>query len=214
VVDPTSGSVVSHLAVGSMPNGVAVVGHLVNVANFGDGNVSVIDANTATLDHAEPLVGAEPSHFAVDAAQGFSYLSLQGDDAVSHLRNGTRWNYRPGVPEPYGIAFDPSTRLLYVGNRGSHHSVTVVDVGTNNIVDTFDVGREPYMLGVNPNTGHLFVVGQDDVQVRRTADASLLTTLPLPMGTEEGIAVDTVRDRIYITSRDSDAVTVVQDWPG
>jgi len=213
VVDPTLGDVVGHLAVGSLPNGVAVVDDLVYVANFDDDTVSVIDANTATMSHTIPLVGAEPSHFAVDAAQGFAYLSLHGDGAVSYLHNGARWNYLPGVPEAYGIAFDPFTRLLYVGNRGEYQTVTVVDVDTNNVLDTFAVSREPYMLGVNPNTGHLFVVAGDELQVRRTADASLVVTLPLPAGAEEGITVDVVHNRVYITSRDADAVTVVQDVP-
>ena len=117
------------------------------------------------------------------------------------------------MPEAYGIAFDPFTRLLYVGNRGEYQTVTVVDVDTNNVLDTFAVSREPYMLGVNPNTGHLFVVAGDEVQVRRTADASLVVTLPLPAGAEEGITVDVVHNRVYITSRDADAVTVVQDVP-
>jgi YVTN family beta-propeller protein len=156
-------------------------------------------------------VGAGPSHLAVDEALGYAYLSVHGDGSVSYLRDGDRWDSRPGVPDPYGIAFDPSSRQLYVGNRGSNHSVTVVDMDPNNVVATFGVGNEPYMLGVNHSTGHLFVATGDSLQVRRTADTSLLTVLPLPVGAEEGLAVDSVRNRIYISSRDSDAVTVIED---
>jgi len=188
-----------------------VVDDLIYVANFGDGTVTVIDAATEAVSHTIPLVGHEPSHFAVDEAQGFAYLSLHGDGSVSYLRDGDRWNWRPGVPEAYGIAFDVSARRLYVGNRGSNHSVTVVEVDPNNVVGTFGVGNEPYMLGVNHSTGHLFVANRDSVQVRRTADTSLVTVLPLPVGAEEGLAVDSTRNRVYITSRDSDAVTVIQD---
>ena len=38
-----------------------------------------------------------------------------------------------------------------------------------------------------------------------------MTTIPVPPGAEEGITVDTARDRVYVTSRDSDALTVIQD---
>ncbi|HUW12113.1 MAG TPA: hypothetical protein VM537_20465, partial [Anaerolineae bacterium] len=211
VVDPTLRTVLGHLPAGAMPNGVAVVGDLVYVANFAAGTVTVISGTTSTVSHIIPLVGTEPSHFAVDEAQSVAHLSLHGDGSLSYLRAGGIWNTLPGVPEPYGVAFDPVGRRLYVGNRGFNTSVTVVDVDLNSVVDTFATGDEPFMLGVSPNTGHLFVVTRDAVQVRRTADHSLVTTLPLPVGAEEGIAVDTVRDRVYITSQDSDSVTVIQD---
>jgi YVTN family beta-propeller protein len=213
VVDPTSGTVISHLAVGTMPNGVAVVDDLVYVANFGDGTATVIDAATQTVSHTIPLVGNEPSHMAVEEPQGLAYLSLHGDGSVGTLRDGDIWKSLPGVPEAYGIAFDVTSRLLYVGNRGSNHSVTVADMGAdpNNVIGVFGIGAEPFMLGVNHNTGHLFVATGDTLQVRRTADMALLAVLPLPVGAEEGLAVDSVRNRVYVTSRDSDALTVVQD---
>ena len=67
------------------------------------------------------------------------------------------------------------------------------------------------MLAVNPNTGHLFVACGDHVNVYRTSDWAHVTTIPVPFGAEEGITVDTTRDRVYVTSRDSDALTVIQD---
>jgi hypothetical protein len=49
------------------------------------------------------------------------------------------------------------------------------------------------------------------VKVYRTLDWAPVTTIPVPAGAEEGIAVDAGRDRVYVTSRDGDALTVIQD---
>ena len=79
------------------------------------------------------------------------------------------------------------------------------------MVGAIAIGAEPFVLAVNPDTGHLFVACGDRVNVYRTADWSLVTTIPVPPGAEEGITVDTVRDHVYVTSRDSDTLTVIQD---
>ena len=38
-----------------------------------------------------------------------------------------------------------------------------------------------------------------------------MTVIPLPVGAEEGIALDSARDKVYITSGDGNAITVIQD---
>ena len=74
-------------------------------------------------------------------------------------------------------------------------------------------GGEPYVLAVNPNTGHLFVACGDRVEVYRTSDRALLAQFAVPPGAEEGIAVDPVANRVDVASRSGHAVSVIQDVP-
>ena len=193
-----------------MPDGVSVAGGYLYVANFGTDNVSIFDRNT--LERAQTLaVGHEPSLFAADPATGDVYLSLHGANKVARLHDLYIASEYSDIPAPYGLALDPASRRLYVANRGAIHTVTVLDLTTGRVVGAIAIGAEPFVLAVNPDTGHLFVACGDRVNVYRTADWSLVTTIPVPPGAEEGITVDTVRDRVYVTSRDSDTLTVIQD---
>jgi len=101
------------------------------------------------------------------------------------------------VPEPYGLGFDSVIRRLYVANRGAHHFVTRIDV-TPNLINPppISVGQEPYVVGANPRTGHIFVVCGDRVKVYDRRDDSLIATIPVGTGAEEGVVVDPTRNRI------------------
>ena len=96
-------------------------------------------------------------------------------------------------------------------NRGDSHTVTVSIWQTGSVVGAIDVGREAFVLAVNPDTGHLFVACGDRVEVYRTLDWAHVTTIPVPPGAEEGIALDAFRDRIYVTSGDGETLTMIQD---
>ena len=196
--------------VGDMPDGVSVAGGYIYAANFGTDNVSIFDRNT--LEWAQTLaVDHEPSLFASDPATGDVYLSLHGANKVARLHDLYIASEYSDIPAPYGLALDPASRRLYVANRGAIHTVTVLDLTTGRVVGAIAIGAEPFVLAVNPDTGHLFVACGDRVNVYRTADWSLVATIPVPPGAEEGITVDTVRDYVYVTSRDSDTLTVIQD---
>ncbi len=198
------------LAVGDMPDGVIAAGDYLYTANFGTDNVSIFDRNT--LAWAQTLaVGREPSLFAADPETGDVYLSLHGANKIARLHDLYVASEYSDIPAPYGLALDPASRRLYVANRGTSHTVTVIDLAASRVMGAIAIGAEPFVLAVNPDTGHLFVACGDHVNVYRTVDWSLLTTIPVPPGAEEGITVDTVRDRVYVASRDSDALTVIQD---
>jgi YVTN family beta-propeller protein len=208
-VDPGAGTVYRWLAAGAMPDGVAVGGNYGYVANFGNDTVTVFDAASLTVT-GELHVGHEPALFATDSTTGDVYLSLHGANAVARLHDGMVAGQINDIPAPYGVAFDAVNRRLYVANRGGAQTVTVINVD-DGVLGTIGVGKEPFVLAVNPDSGHLFVACGDEVKVYRTLDWALVTSIPAPAGAEEGIAVDSARDRVYVTSGEGDAVTVIQD---
>jgi photosystem II stability/assembly factor-like uncharacterized protein/WD40 repeat protein len=210
LVEPSARTIYRRLDVGDQPDGVISQGDAIYVANWANDTVSMFDANT--LDSRGVLgVGHEPALFAGDPETGAVFLSLHGGNKVARILGSGVTDEYLEIPEPYSLAFDPTDRRLYVGSRGLHHKVTVVDVASGKTLGAINVGGEAFLVAVNPDTGHLFVSLGDRLEVYSTLDWQRVATLPLPASGEEGIAVDSVYDRVYIASGGSDAVTVIQD---
>ncbi|MGC8780630.1 MAG: hypothetical protein ACP5UQ_07170, partial [Anaerolineae bacterium] len=211
VVNPgPTPAVIGEIPANLLPDGVVVNGGFGYIANFGNNTVTVFDPTTRAVVNTL-AVGQQPSLFAADPTNGDVYLSLHGSNEVQLLRGGALIGTYTGIPEPYGVAYDPTGRRLYVANRGAAHTVTVLDTATGNIVGAIGLDREPFVVAVNPRTGHLYIACGDQVQVYRTLDWAPVTTIPVPPGAEEGIALDEARNIVYVTSRDGDVITAIQD---
>jgi YVTN family beta-propeller protein len=211
VVDPAAGTVVQTIAANLLPDGVIVAGDYGYIANFGSDTVTVFDPTTLAVIRTLHGIGREPALLAGDPDSGDVFLSAHGSDQVFHLHNGQvigQWN---GVTAPYGVSYDPASRRLYVANRGMGHTVTVIDVYLDQVVGTINTGKEPFVLLVNPASGHLFVACGDEVKVYDTYDWSPVTSIAVPPGAEEGIAFEPRLSKVFVASRDSDTLTVIQD---
>ncbi|MEI2690309.1 MAG: hypothetical protein V9H69_11600 [Anaerolineae bacterium] len=211
VVDPAAGAVVQTIAANLLPDGVIVAGNYGYIANYGNDTVTVFDPATLAVIRTLYGVGHEPALLAGDPATGDVFLSAHGSNQVFYLHDGQvigQWN---GVAAPYGVSYDPAGRRLYVANRGAAQTVTVIDVYLDQIVGTIAVGKEPFVLLVNPDSGHLFVACDDEVKVYDTYDGSLVTSIPVPPGAQEGIAFDPRLSKVFVASTASDALTVIQD---
>lgn len=211
VVDPDTETLVQEISAKLLPDGVIVQDELGYIANYGNDTVTVFDPETLMVVRNLAGVGHEPALFAANPVTGQVYLSAHGSNQVFVLRDGLvagQWN---AIPEPYGLSYDPASRRLYIANRGYHHTVTVLDTNLGQVVGAIDVGKEPYVLQVNPRTGHLFVACGNEVKVYDTLDWSLVTSIAVPPGAEEGIALHPAGGQVLVASRDSDALTVIQD---
>lgn len=209
-VNPALGNVFRTLEVGQLPDGIIAGESYVYVANFGSNTVSAIWL-WSVLPAVTIPVGSQPSMLAADPYSDFVYLSAHGGGEIYYLRDTSVFNNRPDVPEPYGITFDPITQQLYAANRGGNQRVTIVNVGPNYVAGSIEVGQEPYVVAVNPRTGHIFVSGGNVVKVYDRRDYRLITTIAINGTADEGIAVDPSRNLVYLTSGDADLVTVIQD---
>jgi YVTN family beta-propeller protein len=212
IVDPTNQVWIANRAVGSMPDGVAAAGDLIYVANFGSNSVSILNAQT-NLVSSTLSIGVEPAMFTQLEDSGTVFLSAHGNSTVYFLQHGAYLNSTLGITAPYGLAIDQITHRLYVANRGEARTTTLLDVDPNWNKGTLNVGQEPYVIGVNSRTGHVFVSLGDRVNVYDRRDNALIASLPIGTGAEEGLVVDPERGLIYVTSRDTDEVTVIQDIP-
>ncbi len=209
VVNAETGSQVASITANWLPNGVAVHDGYGYIANYGNDTITVFDP--ATLAVVNTLyVGHEPSHFAATGGADL-FASMHGNGEIVRLRNGLVAGHVYGIASPYGLAYEAATARLFVANRGVSQSVTVLDGPSGAVLATIPTGQETYVLAVNPNTGRLFVACGDRVKVYRTSDLAFLTQIAVPSGAEEGIAVDPVKNRVYVTSRSGRALSVIQD---
>jgi YVTN family beta-propeller protein len=210
VVNPATTSVAGQIPAGLQPDGVIVRGGFGYIANFSDDTVTVFDAATRAVLRII-IVGGQPSLFAADPTSNDVYLSLHGANEVLRLRDGDAVGSYTGIAAPYGLAFDPTSRRLYVANRGGAHTVTVIDTAAGTTLGAISFDREPFVVAVNPRTGHLYIACGDQVKVYRTLDWAPVTTIPVPAGAEEGIALDGLENVVYVTSGAGDALTAIQD---
>ena len=212
VVEPVTGAVVATLPAGSMPDGVVVQAGFGYIANFGSDSVTVFDPASLSVVATLTGVGDEPSMLvAGEPGSNEVFLTAHGSNQVFHLRGTSVLGHWDGIAAPYGITYDAASRRLYVANRGPAHTVTVIDVALDAVVGTIPVGKEPYVLLVNPESGHLFVACGDEVKVYDTYNWSPLTSIPVPPGATEGIAFEPRLSKVFVTSAASDALTVIQD---
>jgi YVTN family beta-propeller protein len=113
---------------------------------------------------------------------------------------------------PYQIAVNPTTNRIYVSlSTSTGPAVGVIDGKTNKVVDTIPVTSSSNILAVDEYTGRVYVpgctYGQEDtcyVQVidgktdTIAATISFSTVQGFGAGIQ-GIAVDPIRNRIYLT---------------
>src|SRR5438270_9409145 len=166
IVDTATNTVSGTIAVGSGPGEIAMdpAAGRAYVANFNDATVSVVNTTTrstiTTLGPGGLGVAVDPGLgrlYAVVPSQltVFDTATLQ-QVATVPAPSGTGW---------WAVAVDPVRHTGYLGDL-SGHGVTVVDLATNTVVTTVDVGGPVrFALAADPARGRV-LVATDTTQAR------------------------------------------------
>jgi YVTN family beta-propeller protein len=85
---------------------------------------------------------------------------------------------------------------LYVANQYSN-SVSVVDVGTNNVVDAIAANSRPFQVIVAPGDSIIYVSGIDSVRGIRLSDKTTVASFAIP---EAGNGIAIARDSLLYVS--------------
>jgi len=171
VIDVVTGTVTHTIPVGSRPQGIVIDpdGDFVYVGNNGFDSVSVIDTATNTVVDTI-IVGGVGTDFPTDLAMhpdgGTLYVSLAMASpsiplsTVSVVDTATRSQTLQigGFWSAHGLSVHPDGARLYVVD-GQAETVSVVDTGTNTIVDTIPVGYGPWAFGDFITPGLIFEDG-------------------------------------------------------
>jgi YVTN family beta-propeller protein len=198
------------------------------IPNYDDNTVSVIDLVTNTVTTTIPAGNAP---FAVATSPlNKVYITNALENSVSVLDAATNSVMSTilldttGLPNQSGIAVGPNGSRIYAAyNRTSTSSLAVIDGATDSIIDTVDVGRNPFGVVVNPTGTRVYVVNRyfaEDlsygtvVVIDTTAHNTVITNIPVgndPLGiaiNPAGTKVYAVGDAGYVSVIDTQSNTV------
>jgi uncharacterized repeat protein (TIGR02543 family) len=99
--------------------------------------------------------------------------------------------------------------FAYISNNAAN-TVSVIDTGTNTVVDTIAVGSYPLGVTVNPSGSRVYVANHssDTVSVIDTSTNAVVETISVGSG-PQGIAVNPSGSRVYVANTASHNVSVI-----
>ena len=199
VLSPANQSVIATVSVGAQPLGLAYSpsDRAVYVADNGSNAVSVIDVATDQMVATVP-VGLRPQTMAV--GQGVVYSVNSESYNLSRISTGSRTVVGTLViaVSPRGMAYDPTTQLLYVP-LGGNDSIAVINTTTNRMVGTLRTGLEPSLATYDPFNGKIYVDNheEDTIAVINGTSNTVETTFPVGDG-PTSMVVDPVSHDLFV----------------
>jgi DNA-binding beta-propeller fold protein YncE len=205
--NPTFGSILHTIAVGTTPQGVAVSSRLglAVVANNGSGNASIVNLLTNTQPVAAVTVGTNPVGVAINDATGAAIVANFGSNTVSEINLGLLSGSAPatsltastigGVQQPIAVAIDP-------------------DRGTNNQGLALVTGLQ--LISGSAPVGALFPVDIGLVSPSLSTTISLGSVSSTPTGIVLDPAVSTGTQNpglFYVNSSGANVITAVNPDP-
>jgi len=200
------GTVVVTLPAGTLPGGVAhnTGNGYVYVANFGSGNVTVINDTTIV---ASLFVGVSPVGVGYNNGNGYVYVANSYSNDVSVIDGTTVVATVVAGDAPQGVAYDGGNGYVYVTNIHSNN-VSVID-GTS-MVASVPVGTYPFGVAYNNGNGYVYVanMGSNDVSV---IDGTTVVAT-VPVGYEpNGVTYDSRAGYVYVSNRVSGSLSVISE---
>ncbi len=183
------------------------------IANFGDGNVSVIDTASNTVV-ATVAVGNSPYSLSVNPAGTRVYVTNNSDHSVSVIDTASNTVTATVLLAvgflPYGVAINPAGTRVYVGNTDYSGSVSVIDTASNSVTATVAVGHNPRGVAVNPSGTRVYVANylSNSVSVIDTASNTVTATVAVGI-LPYGVAVNPAGTRVYVTNYGGNTVSVI-----
>lgn len=174
-------------------------------------NVDVIDMAKGTVTATIPT-GAVTLTLAVDPATGLVYAGHRDNDSVSVISPATDTvtaTITGLAGEPYSIAADPVTDMIYVGlyERGTPAEIAVIDGATSTLASTITLpagtpgGTGGNGIAVDPDTGSVYLsfcqtgCGADIVD---PATGTVIGQLSGLLAIPPDLAVDPATSTVYV----------------
>ena len=230
VLDSDTYRLLATLPAGDLPHDVAYnpANGYVYVSNYVGGTVGVY--NSETLTRVVELTGfGEPAHIAVNPLTNKIYVANHRPNRGVFVIAGDTHIVRPigtTLLDAYGVTVDTTRNLVYATGIAQGR-ICIIDGATDTQIGSLDMHVEDRAMWlrailVNPSigdTGHLMVVtsSNDGEQDRFLLipngwpEMGAFIPLNLPAYPQEGLALDPLTDRVWVTSVSSGVVSVIQD---
>ncbi|GAB3035246.1 bifunctional YncE family protein/alkaline phosphatase family protein [Spirosoma pulveris] len=119
---------------------------------------------------------------------------------------------------PLNLVVSPSRKYLAVTNNGqSTQSITLIDAGTEQIVDTAKVGKSYLGLAFSQDETRLYASGGNDnrILVYKIENKQLVPDEPIVLGkpwpvkiSPTGLCIDDAKNRIYIVTKEDSSLYI------
>ncbi|MGV0795174.1 Ig-like domain-containing protein [Mycolicibacterium sp. XJ1819] len=197
----------SNKFVGFGPQGMAVHGNRLYVANAGSNGVAVIDTDTGQV-LGTIATQTRPQRLVVSPDGTRLYVANNGSGTVSvfDTAEGTAIS-QVAVASPFGLALNGDGTRLYVTSNTSN-KVTVFNTATGATVATITVGSAPtavvtdgaqvYVANKNSGTVSVIDAATNDVVATWTVGSS-----------PQGLALSSDGNTLYVTNTGSGTVSVI-----
>lgn len=179
----------------------------VYVTNQGDGTISVIDTLTdSVVDTINIGQFVSPQDILYDAPNGLLYVAVSsGIDVVNPSTSTIVNSFYLGF-EPSGIALDPSSGNMYVGNP-SAGTISEFDPVTNSVVNTISIPGSQFdlatYLAFDSQNGYLYVSNNPagTVAIIDTGTDAVISSIPISNMPGPGpIAFDPSNGYVYVAT--------------
>jgi YVTN family beta-propeller protein len=202
------------------------------VANYGSNTVTIFNAASPATPLATLGGFSEPSHIAVDTTTGKVYVTNHGGASVTVI-NGVTNSIITTISlydstAPYGIAIDTVRHYAYVVTIDTYRIVTINTASDTLLnpwtaikrLDATPVPLRVVAVDGTLGTGHLYITtassdgGFDKLlTIAKGFDEGFNRPFAFDTGANpvEGVALNPANHRVYVTARDANQVTVVQD---
>jgi phospholipase C len=116
---------------------------------------------------------------------------------------------------PHGIAITPDGKTAYVANTGPNtgpggsYIVSVIDVASQTVTGTVDVGEAPQVVTISPDGSLVFVTCADGVYAIPTSGGRVRRA-PEPLHNAHGVSVTPDGTQAYVTDSERDQVVVLK----
>lgn len=181
VIDTSNNTVSTTITVGSNPAGIAVSpdSEFVYVSNRNDNTVSIIETETHTVT-STINVGTTPRGLAISPDGTTLYVANTGDDSISAVNLTTDIAETIALADgsfPINLTVSHDGTVLYVSNfLGA--SISVIDTTNSIVLNSIQVGFEPYGVILTEDDSILYVLnaGDDNIDIISTETLTITST--------------------------------------
>ena len=204
---------------------LAVLTGVVALANTGGpASAQSADKGPLQLETKIPLgdVRGRIDHMAVDLKRQRLFVAELGNDSVGivDLPNRKLISRIPGLKEPQGVGYEPTTDRLYVANAGDG-SVRLFEGGDYKATGRIELGSDADNIRIDAAANRIFVgYGSGALAVIDPSTHSKVGDIPLKAH-PEAFQIDPDTSQIFVNVPDARGITVVDrvsqkqigEWP-
>ncbi len=183
------------------------------VPNEDTHNVTILAPNCTQVGNVVVPNGSDPFYAVYNPSNNYVYVDSAGHGKVFVIHNSQLIHTISGVPDAYGMVYDPGLQSVIVVDDTTYGYVTVIQGFS--ILGTAAVGGDPAGIDYDPYTDTILVADALDSNVT-ILEAQTLTTLgTVPVGAGPAfIAFDPADSMDYVTNSNGGNLTVMNGVGG